>query len=246
MSGAPQLTIPLPTWVTLPEAVSLVSPPLDAERVRRAIAQALCAGQISERPQALISQLEGQELLSDVRAGMRHQLEPTELDLTSYQLFGHPDPRPGARMRFDELQRKTRAQCEPAAFSASEWQKHFDAGSVDWAAGTVDAGAPRRRYPELSRFDLQHLFGLSDQLARTNDVTGPMEGANRRPDQKAGRPVEHDWEGARDYLLSFNPPLAKARAMETVVEWFQKYDGKAPHPRTIQRRLWPEVYGPRP
>jgi hypothetical protein len=47
------LAAPAPVWITLPEAVALVSPPIEPDEARRAIAEALADGRLKDRPKAV-------------------------------------------------------------------------------------------------------------------------------------------------------------------------------------------------
>ena len=67
-----------------------------------------------------------------------------------------------------------------------------------------------------------------------------------RPRRKGGRPVEHDWIGAKQYLddwLKTNDlPPVKKRMEELLRDWFKKNDGDAPDDRQISRKLIDPLY----
>lgn len=67
---APQL--PVAEWVTFPEAVALVAPPLCEDAVREAIAAALREGRLFEKPQPIHSYSEIAWLVEEGDAATRN------------------------------------------------------------------------------------------------------------------------------------------------------------------------------
>ncbi len=158
--------LPPEQYLTLPEAVALVCPPLPRHGARRAIEEALCDGRLVETPRPLWSMEDVNELVS----------------------MAYPEEKESI------LARAQATVLTPAPAPPATWQSRFRDGSVRWETGEVTIlvrtehnNHVRIEIPVFDRAAVEALFDVDGASAATAGKPKRSGGAPERYDWTAAK-----------------------------------------------------------